>query len=154
MILDEVKRKDQWGAKNNQYNHSVPNDEVKKLYSEGKSTIEIGKIYGVTDTCIRKRLKSMGIARRTSKETRAKVAEILHSKWAPKKSNKWNRYEYLKIAKANFKWVCIDCGKGETNANFDLIVHHKDRNNRNNAVDNLEVLCQQCHARKHRLEGW
>lgn len=30
-----------------------------------------------------------------------------------------------------------------------LVVHHKDRNRLNNAVENLEILCLNCHAEEH-----
>ncbi len=30
-----------------------------------------------------------------------------------------------------------------------LVVHHKDRNPSNNRLDNLEVLCPNCHYREH-----
>jgi hypothetical protein len=30
-----------------------------------------------------------------------------------------------------------------------IIVHHKDRNHSNNSIDNLEVLCSNCHAIEH-----
>jgi len=30
-----------------------------------------------------------------------------------------------------------------------LIVHHKDRNPKNNALENLEILCPNCHAEEH-----
>jgi len=33
-----------------------------------------------------------------------------------------------------------------------LQVHHKDRNRKNNATDNLEVLCPNCHAKEHYME--
>lgn len=30
-----------------------------------------------------------------------------------------------------------------------LCVHHKDRNRRNNAKENLEILCKSCHQKEH-----
>lgn len=38
-----------------------------------------------------------------------------------------------------------------------LVLHHKDRNRENNALDNLEVLCPNCHTLEHFQEnktGW
>jgi len=35
---------------------------------------------------------------------------------------------------------------------LDEIVHHKDGNTKNNSIDNLEVMKQSEHAKKHRLE--
>lgn len=37
-------------------------------------------------------------------------------------------------------------------ARSDLLVHHKDRNRRNNAPSNLETLCRPCHTREHKVE--
>lgn len=35
----------------------------------------------------------------------------------------------------------------------DLIVHHKDRNRKNNSVENLELLCASCHNKTHPLNN-
>jgi hypothetical protein len=43
------------------------------------------------------------------------------------------------------------CQRCDSNRN--LNVHHKDRNRRNNAAENLEVLCRSCHNREHKLGG-
>jgi len=68
------------------------------------------------------------------------------------KSKKGNRKNYLKIAKSNFKWKCMICGKEKTNDNFDLIVHHIDKNPFNNKIENLMVLCQSCHIKQHKRD--
>ena len=33
-----------------------------------------------------------------------------------------------------------------------LVVHHKDRNKRNNELENLELICPNCHGEEHFLE--
>jgi len=33
-----------------------------------------------------------------------------------------------------------------------LLVHHKDRNRMNNDLENLELICPNCHAQEHYLE--
>jgi 5-methylcytosine-specific restriction endonuclease McrA len=43
--------------------------------------------------------------------------------------------------------VCERCGYGKHVAA--ITVHHKDRDRTNNAMDNLEVLCANCHAIEH-----
>lgn len=46
--------------------------------------------------------------------------------------------------------VCERCGYNKREI---LNVHHKDRNHGNNDMDNLELLCPNCHAEEHRLNG-
>ena len=55
--------------------------------------------------------------------------------------------EYRNKALSYYGSVCSICG-------FDNIlaieVHHKDRDRNNNSIDNLEVLCANCHSIEHR----
>lgn len=41
---------------------------------------------------------------------------------------------------------CMRCGIKDERV---LIIHHKDKNRRNNAINNLELLCCNCHYLKH-----
>lgn len=54
---------------------------------------------------------------------------------------------------AGFK--CENCGK-EIDRNFpaSLVLHHIDRNEKNNEIENLIVLCRQCHRDRHCRRGW
>lgn len=45
---------------------------------------------------------------------------------------------------------CQRCGYGKKEI---LNVHHKDRDRKNNDLDNLELLCPNCHAEEHYLKG-
>jgi hypothetical protein len=51
---------------------------------------------------------------------------------------------YRELKKADF---CDLCGGKEY-----LLIHHKDGNRRNNAIDNLQCLCKKCHQIEH--ECW
>ena len=46
---------------------------------------------------------------------------------------------------------CHGCGTSDPGAR--LGIHHRDRNKRNHSQDNLEVLCNRCHAREHAQAG-
>lgn len=35
-----------------------------------------------------------------------------------------------------------------------VLVHHRDKNPRNNREENLESLCRDCHAKEHERERW
>lgn len=102
-----------------------------------------GKIYRraishanfITKTCS---LKCRGIATRTEFPSAKDVPAV----------RKW-------LLRRGMIKVCQHCG-------FDsveeiLIVHHKDRDRTNNGLDNLIVLCPNCHSIEHYVEnrdGW
>ncbi|MFW6027093.1 MAG: HNH endonuclease [Candidatus Woesearchaeota archaeon] len=121
---------------------------IHKYINELKSTIEIAKEHNCTYTLVSKRLKNAGVIMRNKKESQKLVGYKLRGRIDPN-SKKGNRKIYLKIAKKNKEWVCEMCGATKTNNNFDLVVHHKDMNNRNNDLNNLMVLCQSCHSKVH-----
>lgn len=66
-------------------------------------------------------------------------------------NNNWKGYGtnpyYQRIAHETYGIVCNRCGSKEN-----ILVHHKDRNRKNNNITNLEVLCKKCHQIEH--EAW
>lgn len=44
-------------------------------------------------------------------------------------------------------WICDRCGKDMSHDKYNLHVHHKDHNKRNNNYSNLMCLCRDCHAK-------
>ena len=55
--------------------------------------------------------------------------------------------EYRKYALANLKNACNRCGY-DKNINI-LQAHHVDEDRNNNSLENLEILCPNCHAEEH-----
>jgi YHS domain-containing protein len=55
----------------------------------------------------------------------------------------WSGGSYRKLIEIK---ECYQCGDIRT---YLLVVHHKDKDRSNNAIDNLEVLCQNCHVTRH-----
>jgi len=54
---------------------------------------------------------------------------------------------YRKMALEHYGETCMDCG-----ATKNICVHHKHGNRKNdNELENLEVICRSCHAKKHNL---
>ncbi len=58
-----------------------------------------------------------------------------------------NSRSYRRIAFNEKAKMCERCGYDQHEAA--IIVHHKDSNRDNNNLDNLEILCANCHAIEH-----
>lgn len=54
---------------------------------------------------------------------------------------------YRLLALNTYGYTCQRCGYDKHKAA--IVVHHKDHNRENNLIDNLEVLCANCHAVHH-----
>lgn len=55
--------------------------------------------------------------------------------------------DYRSKAFKHYAPLCIKCGYSNINA---LEVHHKDKNRENNSIENLEILCANCHTLTHK----
>lgn len=60
-----------------------------------------------------------------------------------------NATQYRTIAFQNMEPKCSMCDTQET---YLLVVHHIDGDRENNSIENLKVLCYNCHARHHLVE--
>lgn len=58
----------------------------------------------------------------------------------------WN--EISKNLRDKNNWICNDCGKDFLNNKSNLHVHHKDGRKGVLALENLEVVCVDCHSKK------
>lgn len=58
-------------------------------------------------------------------------------------------HNYRSIAYRKYRRICNRCGYKDHPEI--LQVHHKDRNRNNNKVENLEILCPNCHQIEHKL---
>jgi 5-methylcytosine-specific restriction endonuclease McrA len=59
-------------------------------------------------------------------------------------------YNVLKVIKRD-KYICQMCKK--IPALDKLVVHHKDRNRKNNSLTNLITLCRSCHGKIHQKDN-
>jgi hypothetical protein len=53
---------------------------------------------------------------------------------------------YIKRAFSKLLNKCVSCGEDKK---YLLIVHHKDGNRNNPFLDNLEIVCHNCHCKRH-----
>ena len=71
------------------------------------------------------------------------------------KNPRWkggDRSYYSRIARALYyenhtNIICEHCGSTE-----DICIHHKDKDYKNNNIDNMQPLCISCHLKHHNLE--
>ncbi|OGD56953.1 hypothetical protein A2V71_03110 [Candidatus Berkelbacteria bacterium RBG_13_40_8] len=64
-------------------------------------------------------------------------------------SPNWNGGETIYRAIMDRTEVKKECVKCKIKDERLLVVHHKDRNRKNNGIDNLEYLCRNCHYLMH-----
>ncbi len=153
---------------------------IVKLYQEGLSAREIGELEKCSHTHVYMVLKREGALIRTHKEAAESQKKwvnciicnrIFHPGKNPNRktcsetcfhirmkqiqedhNSNWkggfSQKHYQRIAKANKEWKCRIC-KTEKN----LQVHHIDKDQSNNNITNLEILCISCHAKIHYKKG-
>ena len=87
---------------------------------------------------------------RKCKDDGQKISNGLREVWP---SHYGQTKDYQKIAFREKDHKCERCGIKERHL---LCVHHKDRNRDNNSLENLEILCWNCHATEHYNagDGW
>lgn len=75
-------------------------------------------------------------------------AQTMHDKFRDMIPKHYGNGKNSYRAKAfnNLEHKCKDCGETRK---YMLVVHHKDGNRNNNLLDNLEILCHNCHTTKH-----
>ena len=126
-------------------------DEIKKMISENRPKCEISKFLGIKQETLSKYLKSYGIYYKGNQnrrnmphiEARIPLEKILN-----------NEIVYHTNA---LKKRLIECGLKENKCeccginqwmgkNLTLELHHIDGNKYNNNIDNLQLLCPNCHS--------
>ena len=164
-ITENHRTRQQFG-KNNHNWVEVDEKIVCTMYvNKGYSIKHIAKYFNTSRDVIRRRLKNNNIKLRSFSEQYKldqsmgrqynyginkanKNGQYVHGRLVGQKEN---RKKYLNIVKAQKDWVCENCDKNNTK--MDLAVHHKDRNNKNNKIENLMILCQSCHVKEHFKDG-
>ena len=154
----KVFSKNQLGEKNPAWKDYFDYNTLYKEYIINKKSISyICKKYNCSCSYLYKRfklynIKPRGYYKQKEIEDKNQTNIKAHQHQIVIGSNKRNRKEYLNIAKTNKIWICEMCNK-ERSKDRDLVVHHIDKNNKNNNVNNLMVLCNSCHAKIHKIGG-
>lgn len=128
-----------------------------KIYCSKKCSLESRKtkVEGFCANCGKKveKFKSQVDKSKTgniycSRSCSAANNNKLFKKWekSPKYKNGINFYRQAKLTSVENP-KCEECGYDNVLA---LEIHHKDKNRNNNSLDNLQILCCNCHTIKHK----
>lgn len=102
------------------------------------------------------------IFKRESDSKRSKTGNLYCSKRCSTINNnrlfkKWENHPKYKNGRAtyrNHKLNSVEnpkCQRCDYSNVLALEIHHKDRNRKNNELENLEILCSNCHTIEHRI---
>lgn len=96
-----------------------------------------------------------------SASTKPEVAQKIRDWWTPERREQRRQEALLKNPDARYHGLsskgakllkagkcCSRCGSTKR-----LDIHHKDRDKRNQAPDNREILCHRCHMQEHAKAG-
>ncbi len=122
--------------------------------------IHKSKLHSVTTNCAN---CGKEIKKQNSALSRSKTGNLYCSKSCSVSSNnaifrKWENHPSFKSGIGSYRNLifsstenpkCKDCGYDNLLA---LEVHHKDRDRTNNELDNLQILCCNCHTIRHKLK--
>ena len=125
---------------------------IKELEENNIPLMEVARILGIKYDTLKKHLTTLGINYRKNpnrkglihKESRKSLEYILNSNM----SNSAKRIRLIEDGIKEAKCEC--CGLSEWMGNpIPLELHHKDLNHYNNKLENLAILCSNCHMQAH-----
>lgn len=127
------------------YNWRIDTKQVEKLYTQGYSCAEIGKMLGATRQAIWEKLKNAGIETRKKKQ----LPFIMYDskKWTISKTTGYYRLTNSRKVHISLHRYVYEKEKGMIPKGYDI--HHLDCDKSNNQIDNLECLPKAEHTRKY-----
>lgn len=134
-----------FGIPRNETKINIDMDVALLLFNEGKNTIEIAKVFGVSTPTIVGRFKQIGISTdRFHKGYSIKDSgyTLIYKKEHPNADKKGYVPIHRLIVESNI-------GRYLTKSE---VIHHKDKDKTNNSIDNLEILNSSQHAMIHSKE--
>lgn len=134
--------------------HIVENNllQIKEWEKSGTPLMEVARNLNIKYDTLRKYLRLLNIGYKLNphrrglphKEARVSIEDKLNS-------NSSNASKRRKLIEEGIKEaMCECCGLSEWMGKpIPLELHHKDFNHHNNSLDNLQILCANCHMQAH-----
>lgn len=135
-----------------QRERDIRNQSIIDLYKTARFTTEhIARTYGLTTRSVQRMLRDKG-AIRTQAESNKLMAPLKRYHRMPRHLKVQRKHISQKVRYATIKAhpYCTDCG-ARPDDGIRLEVDHIDENPTNNALDNLQVLCQPCNLGKSHI---
>lgn len=129
-------------------------DEIKDMIKNNVPLSEMCRKFKIKQETLQKHLKNLGIfykgnqslKGKTRKSQRVDINEYLTNK---KRINA-SRLKFLLIREKMKEEKCEKCGRTEWEGDkIPLELHHIDGNHFNNEIENLMILCPNCHMQIH-----
>lgn len=120
-------------------------EELKKLYADGFSCAEIGKMIGISRQSVHETLTRVKVKFREKKVLPFLIFD--GKKWTVSKTT-----GYYRLTNERKKHISLHCYvwekyNGKIPKGFDI--HHKDLDKTNNSIENLEIITHSEHAKKY-----
>ncbi len=125
---------------------------ILEMESKGRPLVEVARTLNIKYDTLKKYLNILGINYKCNpnrkgiphNESRKDILEFLNG-------NATNSRKRIKLIECGIKEEkCECCGLSEWMGKpIPLELHHKDFNHYNNALDNLQILCANCHMQAH-----
>ncbi len=122
------------------------------MESTGTPLMEVARKLGIKYDTLRKYLKILGVEYKVNphrkglrhREARVSIDKVLNGNWT-------NSAKRIRLVEEGIKEnKCECCGLSEWMGKpIPLELHHKDFNHYNNSLDNLQILCANCHMQAH-----
>ena len=129
------------------YNWRLDIQEIKKLYKQGFSCSEIGKMLGASRQAIWEKMKHANIPTRKKRVFPYVMydgVKFTQSEYGYYRAT--GREKHISLHR--YKWL-KEVGKIPNGCD----IHHKDRDKTNNKISNLECLSKSEHTKKHHYEN-
>lgn len=127
-------------------------DKIKEWESSGTPLMEVARNLGIKYDTLKKYLKILNVDYKINpgrrglphKEARRSIEQVLLGNFT-------NSHKRIRLIEEGYKEnKCECCGLSEWMGKpIPLELHHKDFNHYNNSLDNLQILCANCHMQAH-----
>lgn len=126
--------------------------QIKEWENQGRPLMEVARNLGMKYDTVKKYLNILGVTYKLNPnrkgichpEVRTSIEKVLNGNWTNASKRRRLIEEGIKEEKCECCGLSTWMGKP-----IPLELHHKDFNHYNNSINNLQILCSNCHMQAH-----